>query len=119
MRVVLILILKFCCTCCTVAWIAMCCICNIRKCYMRHAACKCNINYTQPYATFNYTQAVAYVACVASVAASLCMFKTHATKLYIQPKPQLTGDWRLYFHRRKTIQMWRMCIIIRRSKQFS
>ena len=36
---------------------------------MLHAPC--NINYTQPYATFNYTQAMQHMQHVASVAATL------------------------------------------------
>ena len=66
MRVVLILILKFCCTCCTgMASNVL----HMQHTKMLHAPC--NINYTQPYATFNYTQAMQHMQHVACVAATL------------------------------------------------
>ena len=75
---VLFQILKFCCTCCVASKVFA-----LQHWKMLHAPC--NINYTQPHATFDYgqdMQHMQHVAPVASVSASLLHVATHATKLY-------------------------------------
>ena len=68
MRVVVILILKFCCTCCTVAWLA----------------CVAYATYENVACAMQHMHHVAYVASVQH-ATLFCMLQTHAIKLYTQP----------------------------------